>query len=172
MNAALIVDGYNVINAWAELIKLKDQSLEHARDKLVEMLAGYGAYKGYRVTVVYDAHSAAGLTAVENKVSGVDVIYTADGQTADSYIEKMVYLLVRQRETVYVVTSDGAEQMAILGSGAYRISTRELRRDVLECTKMQEQTYAESVLTYRRNEVGSRIDIDIMRKLDEMRRRR
>jgi len=54
MNAALIVDGYNVINAWAELIKLKDQSLEHARDKLVEMMAGYGAYKGYRVTVVYD----------------------------------------------------------------------------------------------------------------------
>jgi hypothetical protein len=37
---------------------------------------------------------------------------------------------------------------------------------------MQERTYAESVLTYRRNEVGSRVDADIMRKLDEMRRRR
>lgn len=172
MNAALIVDGYNVINAWVELIKLKDLNLEHARDKLIEMLAGYGAYKGYQVTIVYDAHSAAGLTAVETRVSGIDVIYTADGQTADSYIEKMVYLLVRQKETVYVVTSDGAEQMAILGSGAYRVSTRELYRDVLACAKTQEQTYAQNVHTYRRNEVGSRIDAEIMRKLDEMRRRR
>lgn len=172
MDATLIVDGYNVINGWAELSKLKDQSLEHARDKLVEMLAGYGAYKGYRVTVVYDAHSATGLNAVEAIVSGVNVIYTGEGQTADSYIEKMAYILVRQRETVYVVTSDGAEQMAILGSGAYRISTRELRRDVLDSIKMQGQSYAKSVLTHRRNEVGSRIDADIMKKLDEMRRRR
>ena len=51
MSTVLLVDGYNVINAWPELVALKD-NLEHARDKLVDILAGYGAYKDYKVLVV------------------------------------------------------------------------------------------------------------------------
>lgn len=171
MDATLIVDGYNVLNAWPELIKLKDDNLSHARDKLVELVAGYSAFKGYDAIIVYDAHLAAANIVAEER-SGLTVVYTGEGQTADSYIEKLAYGLVRQHKTVYVVTSDWAEQLTILGAGAYRISAREMYCDFQTTLKQQNQAYTETPLTYRRNEVSSRINTEVMRKLDEMRRRR
>lgn len=167
----LIVDGYNVINAWPELIALKDKNLEHTRDKLVDMLAGYGAYNDLKVTVVFDAHMVTGHnTCVE--FAEVDVIYTKEGETADSYIEKMVYYLVRQGKRAYVVTSDYAEQLSILGSGAYRISSRELRQDVQRTNKLLQESYKGSVLNYRRHELENRLNHDTVKRLNEMRKRR
>lgn len=171
MEGTLIVDGYNVLNAWPELSKLRDESLEHARDKLLDIVAGYSAFKGYEATVVYDAHLSANEPVVE-QCGGVTVVYTAEGQTADSYIEKLVYGLVRQHKTVYVVTSDWAEQMAILGSGAYRISAREMHRDWQASCKQQRKDYTENPLAYQRNEVGNRVSAEVLKKLDELRRRR
>ena len=43
-----IVDGYNVINSWPELIKLQDD-LSKARDELVHILTEYGAYEKYDI---------------------------------------------------------------------------------------------------------------------------
>ncbi|WP_122629376.1 NYN domain-containing protein [Lucifera butyrica] len=168
----LIVDGYNVINAWPELIALKNENLEHARDKLTDMLASYGAYKDFKVTLVFDAHAVPGGHCAEETASGVDVIYTKEGETADSYIEKMVYYLVRSGARVYVVTSDWAEQMAVLGSGAYRVSARELRLDVLETAKKIREGYVESPPAQRRREIGNRLNRDLLQRLDEIRRRR
>lgn len=53
MEQILLVDGYNVIGAWPELSFLKDRDLEAARDKLVEWMAEYQSYTGYRVVVVF-----------------------------------------------------------------------------------------------------------------------
>ena len=49
-----IVDGYNVINSWPELIRLRAE-LSEARDQLVHQLAEYGAYEKYDITIVFDA---------------------------------------------------------------------------------------------------------------------
>lgn len=167
----LIVDGYNVINAWPELIALKEENLEHARDKLIDMLAGYGAYHDIKVTVVFDAHLVSGQESRE-KIAGMEVIYTNEGETADSCIEKMVYYLVRQGQRAYVVTSDYAEQLSILGSGAFRISSRELHQNLLETNKLLQENYTGSLLNYRRQELENRLNRDTARRLDEMRKRR
>lgn len=167
-----VIDGYNVINAWPELIALKEDSLEHARDKLLEIMAGFGAYKGSQIVVVFDAHGVTGPNTCEEFLAGIDVIYTNEGQTADSYIEKMVYYLVRQGVCVYVVTSDWAEQMVILGAGAYRISAREMLRDVQEMRKKIKEGFAETVVSYRRQELGNRLSKDVLHRLDELRRGR
>ncbi|RKJ19121.1 hypothetical protein D7X33_45850, partial [Butyricicoccus sp. 1XD8-22] len=37
----LIVDGYNMIGAWPELVQLKQKDLAEARDRLIEILAEY-----------------------------------------------------------------------------------------------------------------------------------
>lgn len=167
----LFVDGYNVINSWPELIALKEENLEHARDKLVDILAGYGAYHDLKVTVVFDAHMVPGQNSSE-KIANVEVIYTNEGETADSYIEKMVYYLVHQGQRAYVVTSDYAEQLSILGSGAFRISSRELRQNVEETNKLLQEDYTGSVLHYRRQELGNRLNNDTVKRLNEMRKRR
>ena len=49
-----IVDGYNVLNSWPELIALQ-KDLSEARDRLIHTLAEYGAYEKYDVTLVFDA---------------------------------------------------------------------------------------------------------------------
>ena len=172
MATVLLVDGYNVINAWPELVALKD-NLEHARDKLVDILAGYGAYKDYKVLVVFDAHASSGGSTFEETAGGaVQVVYTREGETADSYIERATYQLVREGTGVFVVTSDWAEQLMILGAGAWRISARELRNDVLETSEMIKEGYGKNILNYRRQELQSRLGRDVAQRLDDMRKGR
>ncbi|MDF2568878.1 MAG: yacP [Sporomusa sp.] len=165
----LIVDGYNVINAWSELIAVKD-NLEYARDRLVDILGEYGAYKGFRTIIVFDAHMATGKTVSQIQAGELEVIYTKEGETADSCIEKMVYYLVRQGERVYVVTSDFAEQMFVLGAGAFRISARELKNDVASTKKEIKDNSSQKVLARDRHELSSRLGKDIFKRLEEMRR--
>lgn len=168
----LLVDGYNVINSWPELVALKG-NLEHARDKLVDILASYSAYKGYRVMVVFDAHAVTGEDShLEVVPGGLQVVYTKAGETADSYIERAAYQLVRAGRGVYVVTSDWDEQLTILGVGAWRVSTRELRSEVLEMDKRIAEGYGGSVLRQRRHELQNRLGQDVIRRLDEMRKGR
>lgn len=167
---ALLVDGYNVINAWPELMALKD--LEHARDKLVDIIANYSVYKSYRAVVVFDAHGVPGADTQEYVYNDIAIVFTSEGETADSYIEKTAYNLVRQGEKVYVVTSDWAEQLIILGAGAFRIPARELIGDVKRVNKLVKERFTESALKYRRHELGNRLTSEVAKRLDDIRRGR
>ena len=60
MGEYLIIDGYNVINAWKDFAQLRQENLEHARELLVAGVAEYAAFKGYRAVVVFDALEVAG----------------------------------------------------------------------------------------------------------------
>ena len=167
-NDWLIIDGYNVINAWKELSVLAEESLDHAREKLLERLSSYGAFRSMRTVVVFDAYERAGEAALEENAA-VTVIYTASGETADSYIERLAYEVVRRGETVYVVTNDWAEQMTVLGAGAYRKSARELIED---CRRARQEMEKEkrAKLGSGRSEVGSRLEKDVLEKLEQWRR--
>jgi len=121
----LIVDGYNIIGAWPELKVLKERDLPAARDYLVEKMAEYQAYSGFRVIVVFDAYGVQGSTK-KYKYHNVEVIYTRENETADERIEKMAISLNNRKTQIHVATSDYTEQWAIFGQGALRISAREL----------------------------------------------
>ena len=121
----LLVDGYNIIGAWPELRVLKDHDLPAARDHLVERMAEYQAYSGYRVIVVFDAYFVQG-TEKKYKNHKVEVIFTKENETADERIEKMAIALNNRRTQIHVATSDFTEQWAIFGQGALRKSAREL----------------------------------------------
>ncbi|HEY4551721.1 MAG TPA: NYN domain-containing protein [Bacillaceae bacterium] len=125
----LIVDGYNMIGAWPELADLKNKDLASARDRLIEVLADYQGYTGYRVIVVFDAYEVRGI---EKKYRNhkVEVIFTKAEETADERIEKLAVELNDIRTQVHVATSDYTEQWAIFGQGALRISARELLNEV------------------------------------------
>ena len=122
----LLVDGYNMIGAWPELQKLKDENnLEDARNILIQKMAEYQAYTGYRVIVVFDAHLVKGI---EKKYTDarVEIIFTRENETADERIEKLAKSLKKIDTKVYVATSDYAEQWTIFSQGALRKSAREL----------------------------------------------
>jgi uncharacterized protein len=125
----LLVDGYNIIGAWSELNELKNRDLSAARDRLVELLADYQGYTGFRVIVVFDAYDVKGI---EKKYRNhkVEVIFTKAEETADERIEKLAIELSNIKTQVHVATSDFTEQWAIFGQGALRISARELLIEV------------------------------------------
>ena len=80
-----IIDGYNVINSWPELMKLRN-NLAEARDTLVHLLSEYGAYERYEMIVVFDALFTDSEERVEKVNEHFTVVYTGKGETADSYI--------------------------------------------------------------------------------------
>lgn len=121
----LLVDGYNIIGTWPELKSLKDYDLPAARDRLVERMAEYQAYWGYRVIVVFDAQYVQG-TEKKFKDHKVEVIFTKKNETADERIEKLAISLNNRKTQIHVATSDYTEQWAIFGQGALRKSAREL----------------------------------------------
>ncbi|MCM3358557.1 MULTISPECIES: NYN domain-containing protein [unclassified Psychrobacillus] len=126
----LLVDGYNIIGAWSELRKLKNDKLLDARDRLIEQMAEYKAFTGIRVIVVFDAHLVPGI---ENKKKqyDVEIIFTRKNETADERIEKMTRELSGRRVQIYVATSDMTEQRVIFGQGALRKSARELEIEMI-----------------------------------------
>ena len=125
----LIVDGYNIIGAWPELRDLKNKDLSAARDRLIEKMAEYQGYSGYRVIVVFDAYDVKG-TEKRLKNHNVEIIFTRKNETADERIEKLAISLSNRKTQIHVATSDYTEQWAIFGQGALRKSARELLNEM------------------------------------------
>ncbi|MBP1744668.1 MAG: hypothetical protein H6Q58_1646 [Firmicutes bacterium] len=165
----IFVDGYNVINYWPELKDIKDQSMEIAREKLVETLNNYASYKDYLVKIVFDAHLKKGSLEKTDKISErLSVVYTKEGETADAFIEKSVDDIGRKAE-VSVVTSDSLEQQLIFQRGAIRISSLEFYHDVKEaefCIKGN----IEKKYTHNRQILEDVVGSEVLEKLEKIRR--
>ena len=127
----VLVDGYNVIFAWPDLKRLAAQSLDAARERLIERLRNYQGFKQNAVIVVFDAYKVKNNPGSVQHLGGVSVVYTKEAETADMYIEWAAYDLSK-RHNVRVATSDGAEQMIILGAGALRVPALSFESEVLE----------------------------------------
>lgn len=136
----LVVDGYNIIHAWDELKKLTEKDLDHARSRLIDLLAEYGAAKDLDVIVVFDAHMVKGGTGSRDHVNSVQIVYTTEGETADMFIERFTASL-ENGDTVAVATSDWDQQRVVFGKGAYRISARELQKEIQLCKNELRENY-------------------------------
>lgn len=130
----LLVDGYNIIFAWDELKKIADEDLDAARAELVKIMCNYQGYCGYEVIVVFDAYRVKGRHRDVERYYNINIVYTKESETADTYIERVSRELSRKHR-VRVATSDGPEQMIIFGNGAMRISAAELEARVKAADK-------------------------------------
>ena len=130
----LLVDGYNIIFAWDELKEVAKDSLDMARNKLINMLSSYQGFINSPVIVVFDAYRVKGNPGSIEHYGDLSVVYTKEAETADAYIEKVTHDLAKHHR-VRVATSDGLEQIIILGAGALRISARSFHDEVLQVEK-------------------------------------
>ena len=109
----LIVDGYNMIGAWPELVQLKKQErLEDARELLLSRLSNYAKYEGLEIIVVFDAQLVPGIQQTYKKYL-LTVVFTKEDETADSYIERLAGEKNDRLTQVTVATSDLAEQWVV-----------------------------------------------------------
>ncbi|MBR5115096.1 MAG: TetM/TetW/TetO/TetS family tetracycline resistance ribosomal protection protein [Oscillospiraceae bacterium] len=127
----LLVDGYNIIFAWDDLRALAADSMEAARSSLINLMCNYQGVRRCELILVFDAYRVHGGRGSVERVHNINVVYTREAETADMYIEKVAHGL-GERRRVRVATSDGLEQLIVLGQGARRISAEAFRAEVDE----------------------------------------
>ncbi len=133
----IIVDGYNIIFAWEDLAEVAKHDLDAARRGLLDALSSYTGFKKYRMVVVFDGYKVKGNPGTKEQFHNLQVVYTAEGETADAYIESLVSQ-IGNNYNLKVATSDSLVQLSSLRSGVLRMSARELRQEVADaCVDMR-----------------------------------
>ena len=130
----LLVDGYNIIFSWDELNALSKESLDAARHKLMDILCNYQGFQKCVLILVFDAYRVPGSPGSIEQYHNIHVVYTKEAETADMFIERVTHEIGRNRR-VRVATSDGMEQIIILGHGALRVSARMFHEEVQNVEK-------------------------------------
>lgn len=126
----LLVDGYNVIFAWDSLASIARDSIDLARETLIRTLINFSAGRSGTTILVFDAYKVTGGVERVDKEGGVYVVYTRESEIADVFIERAVEKLEGTKRTVRVVTSDGMEQLIVLGRGALRVPSAAFEKEV------------------------------------------
>ncbi len=124
-----IVDGYNVIFAWENLNEIAKTNLEMARLKLCHILSNYAHFTGCRVVLVFDGYRVSGNLGEKFDFQGVNVVFTKENETADTYIENLI-AEIGQNEQIRVVTSDGMIQLKAVKTGMIRMSSLEFEKEI------------------------------------------
>lgn len=163
----MVVDGYNIINAWSDIFDLRKEPLEDYRDKLLDMLSNYQGYKNVEVIVVFDAHLVKGGQEKQEDYDKIKVVYTKENETADNFIERFVYRMAREHR-IRVATSDYLEQRIILSSGGIRMSPRELKEEIKSAPNNAKTDYSKALT--KNNTIMSNINAELLEKLEKMRR--
>ena len=134
----VIVHGYNVIFAWDELRALADSGhIDAARERLMDALSNYAAFTRREVVVVFDGYRVPGGQGEKFDRSGLHVVFTRQGETADAYMEKLADE-IGKNDSVRVVTSDALIQLTALRAGVLRMSAREFRQELAQVAQQLE----------------------------------
>jgi small GTP-binding protein len=131
----LLVDGYNIIYASAELKQLALTDLKAARDSLIDALVNFQGFRREKVILVFDAYKVPGGREHMEENAGLVIIYTKEAETADQYIEKAAHE-ISKKYRVTVATSDAIEQVIVMGSGAIRLSARDFLEELERTRQM------------------------------------
>jgi hypothetical protein len=136
----LIIDAYNVINFWEKTSEHTQNDLDHARSILNNALQNYASYKGINVIVIYDAYKTDKKLTSKSEYENIQIIYTKQGQTADAFIEELIFEF-KNKDDIFVVTSDWTLQQMVLSSGLIRIPVSELISDITRIEKQLSEKY-------------------------------
>ena len=105
-----------------------------ARKKLCDLLCNYQGFQKCVLILVFDAYRVPGSPGSIEQYHNIHVVYTKEAETADMFIEHVTHEIGKGRR-VRVATSDGMEQIIILGHGALRVSARMFHQEVQEAEK-------------------------------------
>ena len=120
----LIIDGYNVIKSAQEFIYHNSQ-LQTQREQFNKLLSQYKTKTGYRITVVYDGTKGISSLQTYEHISGIEVIYSRSGETADEVIKRLVEEGKNPAE-IFVASSDREVKEYAQSCGACVVPAQEL----------------------------------------------
>ncbi len=129
MPTQIIIDGYNFIRQSGTLALLDARDLQEGREALLKLLTGYKRLKPHAVAVVFDGTEAPIHYQRHDRVGGVEIIFSAPGQTADRVIKNMA---AKKREKAVIVSSDGEIAAFAESVGATTISSPEFEAKIAQ----------------------------------------
>jgi predicted RNA-binding protein with PIN domain len=139
----LIVDGYNVLHVWPEMMLGGD--LEAARQRLADRVAEYEATRGMHALLVFDGRKRPGPNG-PTAAYAVETIFSGKGLSADHLIERRI-VEVRAATDEYlpitVVTSDRLIHALAMRERAAVTGAREFIRE-LETLRTETARYGSS----------------------------
>jgi len=158
---ALILDGYNVIGA---LDRYREaESLDAARELLINDTLKAAGWTGRQTIVVFDAHRGPEPGRAELRAGGaVRVIYSAPGESADDVIERLLSTL---EDSATVYTADFALQRTALARGSTRAAPREFANLLDELPAV-----TRSPNVPRKSRLADRLSLEARHRLEEIRR--
>lgn len=162
----LLIDGYNLLHSRKE--KIADiEIIEDEREKLIQEILEYSGYHFFKTIIVFDGKG----TKVDWDVRSefLQVVYTVSQETADQWIEKKTFELIKEGWIVKVVTSDFAEQQVTFGSGALRIPVREMNLELMMLPTEIKKITEDKDSRMSREEISDRLNLEIRQKLEEIR---
>ena len=108
--------------------------------------------------LVFDAYKVKGFKGEISRVQGIDVVFTREAETADTYIERTAHDMGRKYR-VTVATSDGAEQVIIRSEGCLLLSSRDLE---IEIERIEEEIRGQHIEKNPRtgNYIGNSLPAD------------
>jgi predicted RNA-binding protein with PIN domain len=121
----LLIDGSNILHAWAVLRVLLKSDRDVARAKLSQMLSVIHDEEHVRLTIVFDGRGEDLTVEYPGTQKTFAHIYTPAGTTADDVIEQLVGQAAEPGNCA-VASDDRAERQTIEASGANGISAEEL----------------------------------------------
>lgn len=136
----LLVDGYNIIFAWSELKELAEVNMDSARSKLIDYLSKYQYVRNCQIIAVFDAYRVQRHNEEVIDYDNIRLVYTKEAQTADSFIERFTYNN-KKKYNITVATSDGLQQIIIIGSGCAILSARGLKEEIDRLNERAIQAY-------------------------------
>jgi predicted RNA-binding protein with PIN domain len=121
----LLVDGSNIMHAWAKLRILLKGDRDAARARLSQMLSVVHDTEQVRLTLVFDGRGKELTVEYPGDGRTFTHIHTPTGTTADDVIEQLVGQ-ASEPANCYVATDDRAERQTIEATGAVGLSAEEL----------------------------------------------
>lgn len=114
------IDAYNVMHKSSLLRPVVFQSLERAREMLLDKVVCFCMAGSKQATVVFDGRQeemSRSVMAVSGHVAGMHIIFSPKNTSADTVIERMIYQQHNRMQCI-VVSNDGGLRSLCRGMGA------------------------------------------------------
>lgn len=103
MSLHIIIDGYNLIRRSNNLSSFDHMDIQTGREALIDTLVSYNRLKHHDITVVFDGINAPLFSQNNDKIKGIHIRFSHNGESADSVIKRMA---AEEREKALIVSSD------------------------------------------------------------------
>ncbi|MBI5870259.1 MAG: NYN domain-containing protein [Actinobacteria bacterium] len=164
-----IIDGYNVAHV-QESGSITKGELEDKRQSLIESVVSYIATTGDEAIVVFDSTTAETTECHQVPNTSVTVCFSSASMIADILINKLVQeKLASTQADIRVVSADWEVQKGSLMKGVERMTPRNFLAEIKKFEKKLAICPEKDKMRWK---LEHKVDVETLRKLEEMRRGR